>query len=160
MFFLLNSHDPKNSVIYCHHFTSIIVCKGPSWLYGSWIYNYLCNQCLSPLKLWVWILLMVRYIWCIIMWIVCQWLATGRWFSLCTPLSSTNKTDRHDITEILLKVALNTITHPPPPSLSVLCQQGHPLLWIYWAKRKQHFFFAGPRQNLWFWCDSKIQHDP
>jgi hypothetical protein len=24
-----------------------------SWLYGSWIYNYLCNQCLSPLKLWV-----------------------------------------------------------------------------------------------------------
>ena len=20
-----------------------------SWLYGSWIYNYLCNQCLSPL---------------------------------------------------------------------------------------------------------------
>jgi len=29
------------------------------WLYASWIYNYmyLCNQCLSPLKLWVWILL-------------------------------------------------------------------------------------------------------
>jgi len=24
-----------------------------SWLYGSWIYNYLCNQCLSPLMLWV-----------------------------------------------------------------------------------------------------------
>jgi hypothetical protein len=33
---------------------------------------------------------------------VCQWLAAGRWFS---PVSSTNKTDRHDITEILLKVA-------------------------------------------------------
>jgi hypothetical protein len=40
---------------------------------------------------------------------VCQWLATGRWFSPGTPVSSTNKTDRHDITEILLKVALNTI---------------------------------------------------
>jgi hypothetical protein len=26
-----------------------------------------------------------------------------------TPVSSTNKTDHHDITEILLKVALNTI---------------------------------------------------
>ena len=25
------------------------------------------------------------------------------------PVSSTNKTDRHDITEILLKVALNTL---------------------------------------------------
>jgi len=24
-----------------------------SWSYGSWIYNYLCNQCLSLLKLWV-----------------------------------------------------------------------------------------------------------
>jgi hypothetical protein len=41
---------------------------------------------------------------------VCQWLATGRWFSPCTLVSSTNKSDRHDITEILLKVALNTIT--------------------------------------------------
>jgi hypothetical protein len=30
-------------------------------------------------------------------------------FSLDTPVSSTNKTDRHDITEILLKMALNTI---------------------------------------------------
>jgi hypothetical protein len=30
-------------------------------------------------------------------------------FSPGTPVSSTNKTDRHDINEILLKVALNTI---------------------------------------------------
>jgi hypothetical protein len=30
-------------------------------------------------------------------------------FSLGFPDSSTNKTNRHDITEILLKVALNTI---------------------------------------------------
>ena len=40
---------------------------------------------------------------------VCQCLATGQWFSPGSPVSSTNKTDRHDITEILLKVALNTI---------------------------------------------------
>jgi len=32
------------------------------------------------------------------------------WFSPGSPVSSTNKTDRHDITEILLKMALNTIT--------------------------------------------------
>jgi hypothetical protein len=38
---------------------------------------------------------------------VCQWHATGRWFSLAF---STNKTDSHDTTEILLKVALNIIT--------------------------------------------------
>jgi hypothetical protein len=35
---------------------------------------------------------------------------TGRCFSPGIPVSYTNKTDRHDITEILLKVALNTIT--------------------------------------------------
>jgi hypothetical protein len=34
---------------------------------------------------------------------------TSRWVSPGTPVSSTNKTDCHDITEILLKVALNTI---------------------------------------------------
>ena len=27
--------------------------KGWSWSCSSWIYNYLCNRCLSPLKLWV-----------------------------------------------------------------------------------------------------------
>jgi hypothetical protein len=31
-------------------------------------------------------------------------------FSWYTPVSSTNKTNGHDITEILLRVALNTIT--------------------------------------------------
>jgi hypothetical protein len=36
-------------------------------------------------------------------------LAYGRWFSPGTPSSSTTKTGRHDIVEILLKVALNTI---------------------------------------------------
>ena len=41
---------------------------------------------------------------------VCQRLAAGRWFYMGTSVSSTKKTDRHDITEILLKVALNTIT--------------------------------------------------
>jgi len=36
--------------------------EGPSWSwsYGSWIYNYLCNQCRSPIKLWVRTRLMVR----------------------------------------------------------------------------------------------------
>jgi hypothetical protein len=40
---------------------------------------------------------------------VCQWLVTGRWFSLGPPVSSTNKTDLHDIADILLKGALDTI---------------------------------------------------
>ena len=38
---------------------------------------------------------------------VCQWFPPG------TPVSSTNKTDRHNIIEILLKVVLNIINQPP-----------------------------------------------
>jgi hypothetical protein len=37
---------------------------------------------------------------------VYQFLAHGRWFSPGTPPSSTTKTGRHDIAEILLKVVL------------------------------------------------------
>jgi hypothetical protein len=40
---------------------------------------------------------------------VYQLLAHGWWFSLGTPASSTTETGHHDIAEILLKVALNTI---------------------------------------------------
>jgi hypothetical protein len=40
--------------------------------------------------------------------------ATGWWFSLGTPVSSTTNNDCHDITEILLKVALNTINQTKP----------------------------------------------
>jgi hypothetical protein len=35
-------------------------------------------------------------------------LAAGRCIFPGTPVSSNNKTDHHDITEVLLKVALNT----------------------------------------------------
>jgi hypothetical protein len=53
---------------------------------------------------------------------VYQLLARGQWFSLGTPASSTTKTGRHEIAEILLKVVLNTknqsmyelLGHPGP----------------------------------------------
>jgi hypothetical protein len=86
-----------------------------SWSHGSWIYNYLCNQCLSPL--------MLR---------VCQWLVAGWWFS---PVSFTNKTDCHDITEILLKASLSTIKH------IFIFLQGNNVLW--------HFCFANLCSNRW-----------
>jgi hypothetical protein len=45
--------------------------------------NYLCNQCPSPLMLWVRILIRAR---CTILWDkVCEWLATDQWFSLGPP---------------------------------------------------------------------------
>ena len=71
---------------------------------------YLCNQCLSPLK-WVWIPLRWGVLDTTLCNKVCQWLAAGWWFSVG---SSTNPADRHDITEILLKVALNTINQTKP----------------------------------------------
>jgi len=65
------------------------------------------DKCLSLLTLWVRIPLRRGTI----LWdTVCQWLATGRWFSPGTRVSFTNKTDRHDNNEILLKVALKTMT--------------------------------------------------
>ena len=82
-----------------------------SWSYGNWIYIYLCNQFLSPLKSWVEISLRRGVLDTTLCNKVCQWLAVGQWFSLGTPISS-NKTDHHDIAEILLKMALNTINQP------------------------------------------------
>jgi hypothetical protein len=85
-----------------------------SWLNGSWTYNYLCNQCLSPLKLWVRIPLGRGVLDTTLFDKVCQWLATGRWFSPGTPVSFTHETDRHNTTELSLKVALTAWTWPQP----------------------------------------------
>jgi hypothetical protein len=68
-------------------------------------------QCLSPLTLWVRTPLRRGVLDTTLCDKVRQLLGTGQWFSLYTPVSSTNKSDHHDITEILLKVALNTINH-------------------------------------------------
>jgi hypothetical protein len=51
---------------------------------------------------------------------VYQLLAHGRWFSPGTPASSTIKTGRLDIAEILLKVALNTINQSMHAECSVM----------------------------------------
>ena len=42
-----------------------------------------------------------------------QRIVLDRWCFPGTAVSSTNKADRHDVTELLLKVALNTITLTP-----------------------------------------------
>ena len=78
------------------------------WPYGSWIYNFLCNQSLSPQTLWVQIPFRRGVLDTRLCDKICQWLASGRWFSPGTPLSSSNKTDRHEITEILLNTIKQT----------------------------------------------------
>ena len=71
--------------------------------------SYLWNQCLWLLTLRVRIPLRWGVLDTTLCDKVCQWLATGQWFSPGPLVSSTNKTDRHNITDILLKVALTTI---------------------------------------------------
>jgi hypothetical protein len=88
--------------------------------FDSRIYNYLCNHCLSPLTLWVWIPLRRGVLDTTLCDKVCQWLATCRWFPPRIPVSSIHKTDRRDITEILLKLALNTITPNLHPQIHVM----------------------------------------
>jgi hypothetical protein len=64
----------------------------------SWISIYLCNQCLSPITFWVRIPLRQGVLddttLCDK---VCEWLVKSQWFSPGSLVSSTNKTDHHDI---------------------------------------------------------------
>ena len=127
-------------------FNQLYMKWGPSWSYGSWIYNYLCNQCLSPLTLWVWTPLRRGVLNTILCDKVSHWLVTGLWLTLGTPVSSTNKTDRHDITEILLKVALNTITLTLALKYEILVKVRWKILteWCFWSwikKLKLIFLF-------------------
>ena len=59
--------------------------EGPSWpwSYGSWTYNYLCNQYLSPLMLWV--RFSIRSMCTTVCDKVCRRLATGWWFLRLAP---------------------------------------------------------------------------
>ena len=66
------------------------------------------------------------------------WLAVGRWFTLDTPVSSTNKSNCHDMTEIRLISALNTITLTRTP-ICILVRS----VWIIgWKHVCAHISFA------------------
>ena len=91
---------------------------------------------LSQPTLWVWIPLRQGVFDTTLCDKACQWLAAGGWFS------PTSKSDSHDtcITEILLKVALNSIT-------PLLYQWDSHDIWIYnvffsvWSLIHQHHTF-------------------
>jgi hypothetical protein len=90
----------RHSNLKCQlHTLSLYVIKWPSWpwSYGSWIYNYLCNQCLSPLMLWVRISIRAR----------CTTLC-DKFVSDFSSFPQPIKLTATIYTEILWKVALNT----------------------------------------------------
>ena len=57
-------------------------------------------------------------------------LVHGRWFSPGTPASSTTKTGRHDIAEILLKVTLNTKNQIKSSSIYKCTDSVYPLWYL------------------------------
>ena len=83
-------------------------------IFGSfWLFSPNWYQFLSPLTLWVRTSLRRGVLDTTSCDNVFQWLAAGRWFPPGTPVSSSNKTDCHNIAEILLKVTLKTLNHKP-----------------------------------------------
>jgi hypothetical protein len=88
-------------------------CTSWSWSYGrysSWIYNYLYNQFISPLKCHGAVYTIQHYVIK-----VCPWLVTGGCFFLDFFIY---KNDRYEITDILLNVVLDTINQPTTSFLS------------------------------------------
>jgi len=50
----------KTHILDSHQGFTIISARINFWIYSGWIYNYLCNQCLSPLMLWAQISIRAR----------------------------------------------------------------------------------------------------
>ena len=78
---------------------------------------------------------------------VCQWLAIGRRFSPDPPVSSTNKTDIHDVTEILLKVTLNTIKQNKQQIISWLAVARHESNLICYSLRTAYHSYIDSSTN-------------
>ena len=110
-FEVLYTHEAEHNMemLLVTQFMSIylIVTRGPSCSHDIRIKHYLCNKCISPLTLWVWITIMRDVDDTTLCHKVWQWLGTGRWFF---PVSSTNKINRHDIPDMCLKMVLHTTT--------------------------------------------------
>jgi hypothetical protein len=73
------------------------------------VVGFITTYVISAYHHWLWVRISIRVRCTTLCDKVCPWLAKGQWFSPGHPISSTNKTDCNNITEILLKVALNTI---------------------------------------------------
>jgi hypothetical protein len=89
---------------------------------------------------------------------VCQWLSTDRWFSQGPPVSSTNKTDHHNITEILLKVALSTIKQTNMTGLGLWVSE-----WLLFNRSSKmnenswiYFYIALNKNWTIYWADQNF----
>jgi hypothetical protein len=103
-----------------------------------------------------------------------MWHSLSGWlFSPGTLVFSTNKTDRHDITEKLLKVVLNTITHThilmiifPPYFSCYICLSWWTFCMCYWILMIEYscmfywflmlecymFYRCSTSESFWMFC--------
>ena len=82
-------------------------------------------------------------------------------FSPGTPVSSTNKTDRYDIAEILLKVALNTMNQTMPCTRELLLiiqfEEMHKSIFV--VKYEIVFIYDYPSTHIPMTAVSKLSQD-
>jgi hypothetical protein len=78
---------------------TVLLRRGPSWSYGSWIPNYKCTYAISDYHHFSWRGVLDTTL-CDK---DCQWLVAGLWFSPVSLVSSTNKTDHRNIVESGIK---------------------------------------------------------
>jgi hypothetical protein len=82
-------------------------------------------------------------------------------FSPGTPVSSTNKTDRYDIAEILLKVALNTMNQTMPCTRELLLiiqfEELHRTIFVF--KYEIVFIYDYPSTHIPMTAVSKLSQD-
>jgi hypothetical protein len=97
-----------------------------SWsrLYGRWNLQLPIQS--VPIATKVWRCIQYK----IMLPVACWWLAAGRWFSLDTPVSSTNKTDRYNITEILMNVVKYHTSRPKLNWISIVLALWNNSLWV------------------------------
>jgi hypothetical protein len=114
------------------------------WSYGSWIYNYLCIQCLSLLTLWVLIPIRRGVLDTTLCDKVCQWLAAGQCFS--PPIKLTPRYNRNIVQSgikhhNLLPPTKHTLLTPSPKKYVKNCWCDVSCSWIA--------FLLGNVRRLW-----------
>jgi hypothetical protein len=125
----------------CYIFALFNNLEGSScpWSYGSYIYSFIYASSLKlgiPLRRGVLDTTLCDK--------VCQWLATGRLFSLDIPVSITNKTDHHGMAETLLKVALNTINQTKPNK-----NEHYWICFITFSTRRTHLYQLSHHHDMY-----------
>ena len=119
---------------------TVLLRRGPSWSYGSWIPNYKCTYAISDYHHFSWRGVLDTTL-CDK---DCQWLVAGLWFSPVSLVSSTNKTDHRNIVESGIE------THNPNHNLTI--NHMIPFGSICWKHGIKKIISSVYGLYYWFFC--------